>query len=163
MAGVTMGPVFITVIGQCMGAGDPEQAERYFKKLLKITLTISLVWNGLVFAITPVMMNFYQISEESKHLVVVLVLIHNLFNTVAFPMSGPLSSGLRAAGDIKFTMIVSIASTIAGRLVFSLLLAVVLGWGVIGIAAAMCLDWVIRAVIFALRLKSGKWKSFKVI
>ncbi len=163
LAGVTMGPVFITVIGQCMGAGDTAQAEHYFKKLLKITLTLSLVWNALVFAITPVMMNFYQISAESKELVVILVLIHNVFNTVAFPMSGPLSNGLRAAGDIKFTMVVSITSTIAGRLVFSLLLAVVLNWGVIGIAAAMCLDWVIRAVIFALRLKSGKWKNFKVI
>ena len=163
LAGVTMGPVFITVIGQCMGAGDTAQAEHYFKKLLKITLAISLVWNGLVFAITPVMMNFYQISEEAKYLVVILVLIHNIFNTMAFPMSGPLSNGLRAAGDIKFTMIISIASTIGGRLLFSLLFAIVFNWGVIGIAAAMCLDWVIRAVIFALRLKSGKWKEFKVI
>jgi len=163
LAGVTMGPVFITVIGQCMGAGDTAQAEHYFKKLLKITLTISLVWNALVFAITPIMMNFYQISGEAKRLVIILVLIHNVFNTVAFPMSGPLSNGLRAAGDIKFTMIVSIASTIGGRLVFSVLLAIGLNWGVIGIAAAMCLDWIIRAVIFALRLKSGKWKEFKVI
>lgn len=163
LAGVTMGPVFITVIGQCMGAGDTAQAEHYFKKLLKITLTISLVWNGLVFAITPLMMNFYQISEDAKYLVVILVLIHNIFNTVAFPMSGPLSNGLRAAGDIKFTMIISIASTIGGRLLFSLLFAIVFNWGVIGIVAAMCLDWVIRAVIFALRLKSGKWKEFKVI
>lgn len=163
LAGVTMGPVFITVIGQCMGAGDTAQAEFYFKKLLKITLAISLAWNALVFAITPVMMNFYQISDEAKRLVVILVLIHNIFNTVAFPMSGPLSNGLRAAGDIKFTMIVSIASTVGGRLVFSILFAIVLDWGVIGIAAAMCLDWVIRAVLFALRLKSGKWKEFKVI
>lgn len=163
LAGVTMGPVFITVIGQCMGADDTAQAEYYFHKLLKITLTISLIWNGLVFAITPVMINFYQISDEAKHLVIILVLIHNVFNTVAFPMSGPLSKGLRAAGDIRFTMIVSIASTIGGRLLFSILFAVVLNWGVIGIAAAMCLDWVIRAVIFALRLKSGKWKEFKVI
>ncbi len=46
---------------------------------------------------------------------------------------------------------------------FSVLLAIGLNWGVIGIAAAMCLDWIIRAVIFALRLKSGKWKEFKVI
>lgn len=86
LAGVTMGPVFITVISQCMGAGD-----------------------------------------------------------------------------IKFTMVASIASTIGGRLAFSVLLAAGLNWGVPGIAAAMCLDWVIRAVIFALRLKSGKWKEFKVI
>lgn len=94
---------------------------------------------------------------------IILVLIHNIFNTVAFPVSGPLGNGLRAAGDIRFTMIVSISSTIGGRLALSVLLALGLNWGVIGIAAAMCLDWVIRAVIFALRLRSGKWKEFKVI
>ena len=163
LAGVAMGPVFITVIGQCMGAGDTDQAEHYFRKLLKITLTVSLIWNVLVFAITPIMMNFYRISDEAKHLVIILVLIHNIFNTVAFPMSGPLGNGLRAAGDIRFTMIVSISSTIGGRLALSVLLAIGLNWGVIGIAVAMCLDWVIRAVIFTLRLRSGKWKEFKVI
>lgn len=163
LAGSAMGPVFITVIGQCMGAEDTEQAEFYFKKLLKITLTISLIWNALVFGFTPLMMNFYQLADETKHLIIILVLIHNVFNTVAFPMSGPLSNGLRAAGDIKFTMIVSIASTVGGRLVLSIVLGVWLNMGVIGIAAAMCADWCIRAVIFALRLKSGKWKDFQVI
>lgn len=39
---VTMGPVFITVIGQCMGAKDTVQAEFYFHKLLKITLFLSV-------------------------------------------------------------------------------------------------------------------------
>lgn len=48
---VTMGPVFITVIGQCMGSRDTEQAEYYFRKLFKITLLISVVWNVLLFAI----------------------------------------------------------------------------------------------------------------
>ena len=56
LAGVTMGPVFITVIGQCMGAGDSGQAEYYFKKLLKITLLLSLIWNAMIFAVTPLLM-----------------------------------------------------------------------------------------------------------
>ena len=58
LAGVTMGPVFITVIGQCMGAGDSSQAEYYFKKLLKITLLLSLIWNAMIFAVTPLLMKF---------------------------------------------------------------------------------------------------------
>lgn len=60
-------------------------------------------------------------------------------------------------------MIVSIASTVLGRLVFSIIFGIYLNMGVIGIAAAMCLDWTIRAVIFYLRFKSNKWKEFKVI
>ena len=38
-----MGPVFITVIGQCMGAGDISQAEQYFRKLTKITVGYAII------------------------------------------------------------------------------------------------------------------------
>ena len=160
---VTMGPVFITVIGQCMGAGDVEQAEHYFHKLLKITLLLSVVWNTVVFALTPVIMPFFDVAPETRSLTVSLVLIHNIFNCVAFPFADPLGKGLRAAGDVKFTMVWSIVTTIGVRLLFSVLFAVVLDMGVTGIAAAMCLDWCIRAAVFLFRLKEGKWKRFQLI
>lgn len=50
-----------------------------------------------------------------------LVLINNIFNGLAYPFAGPLGNGLRAAGDVKFTIIVSITLTIAARLLFSVL------------------------------------------
>lgn len=155
---VTMGPVFITVIGQCMGSRDTEQAEYYFRKLLKITLLISVVWNVLVFALTPLVMQFYDVSEETKKLTIILVLIHNIFNCIAFPFADPLGKGMRAAGDVRFTMVISLATTIGVRLIFSLLFAIVMDMGVIGIAWAMCLDWCSRAVIFYIRFRKGKWK-----
>lgn len=99
LAGVAMGPVFITVIGQCMGNRDIEAAEQYFRKLTKITVLISLVWNTLIFVLLPVFLRFYSLSPETKELIVWLVLIHNVFNALAFPFSGALSNGLRAAGD----------------------------------------------------------------
>ena len=163
LAGVSMGPAFITVIGQCMGNRDVEAAEYYFKKLTKITLLLSTAWNLLIFLLTPVFLQFYALEPQTKQLVIWLVLIHNVFNAAAFPFSGALSNGLRAAGDVKFTMYVSIASTILGRLVLSYLLGITLDMGVIGIALAMVCDWIIRAVIFFWREKSGKWKAFQVI
>ena len=163
LAGVSMGPIFITVIGRCMGNRDIAAAEYYLHKLTKITVLISAVWNLLIFALLPFFLRFYSLSAETKHLVVWLVLIHNVFNAFAYPFSGALSNGLRAAGDVKFTMYVSVASTIAGRLFLSWLLGVKFNMGVIGIALAMACDWVIRGVIFFLRQKSGKWKTFRVI
>lgn len=163
LAGVAMGPVFITVIGQCMGNRDIQAAEIYFKKLTKITLLLSSVWNFLIFLLTPLFMRFYALEPDTKQLVIWLVLIHNLFNAIAYPFSGALSNGLRAAGDVKFTMYVSVISTTAVRLLLSWLLGVVLQMGVIGIAIAMVSDWVVRAVIFFWRQKSGKWKTFQVI
>jgi putative MATE family efflux protein len=163
LAGVSMGSVFITVIGQCMGNNNTQIAESYLKKLTKITVLLSFAWNLLIFVLTPLFMRFYALEPDTKQLVIWLVLIHNLFNAIAYPFSGALSNGLRAAGDVKFTMYVSVISTIAVRLLLSWLLGVALQMGVIGIAIAMVSDWVIRAVIFFWRQKSGKWKTFQVI
>ncbi len=163
LAGVAMGPAFITVIGQCMGNQDTQAADYYFAKLSKITLLLSSAWNLLIFILTPLFLHFYALEPQTKQLIIWLVLIHNAFNAVAFPFSGALSNGLRAAGDVKFTMYVSIISTIAGRLFLSYLLGIVLDMGVIGIAVAMVCDWVLRGVIFIWRQKSGKWKMFQVV
>lgn len=160
---IAMGPVFITVIGQCMGAGDISQAEMYFRKLTKITLAFAIIWNGLVFAATPILMNFYALEEETKRLTVFLVLIHNIFSAVVFPFADPLGKGLRATGDVKFTTAISLFTTIGIRLMFSMLFGIVLHMGVIGIACAMCLDWTIRGIIFRRRFSKGRWKQCKVI
>ena len=137
-----LSPVFITVIGQCMGAGDTDQAEYYFRKLIKITLIIGVAWNALVFAVT---------------------LLHNIFNGIALCYAGPLGSGLRATGDVKFTMGISLFTTIGVRLIFSVIFAIWMNMGVMGIALAMCLDWSVRGIIFWWRFKQGKWKTFQVI
>lgn len=163
LVSVAMGPVFITVIGRCMGAGAATQAQMYFQKLMKITLLFAVAWNGLIFAATPVLLNFYTLAEETKRLTIWLVLIHNIFSAVAFPFADPLGKGLRAAGDVRFTTLVSLFTTIGVRLVLSVLLGVGMGMGVIGIAIAMCLDWSVRGILFILRQKSGEWKSFQVI
>ena len=163
LVSVAMGPVFITVIGQCMGAGAIEQAELYFKKLMKITLVFAIIWNVLIFAATPVLLSFYALAEETKRLTILLVLIHNIFSAIAFPFADPLGKGLRAAGDVRFTTAVSLFTTIGVRLVFSVLFGITLNMGVMGIVWAMCLDWSIRGIIFILRQQSGKWKAFQVI
>ena len=161
--GLALAPVYTTVIGQCMGARDIASANFYFKKLNRITLVLSILWNALIFAITPLIVRYSAISPEAKELVIWLVLINNIFNGLAYPFAGSLGNGLRAAGDVKFTMIVSITLTIAARLFFSALFGLWLGWGVIGVAVGMSIDLVFRGAIFIRRLKSQKWTQFRLI
>ena len=161
--GLAMAPIYTTVIGQCMGAHDIDSAKFYFKKLNKITLLLSILWNALVFAITPLIIGHSAISSEAKSLVIWLVLINNIFNALAYPFAGSLGNGLRAAGDVKFTMIVSITLTIAARLFFSAMFGLWLGWGVIGVAIGMSIDLVIRGIIFIRRLNSQKWARFQLV
>lgn len=163
LMGVAMAPVFITVIGQCMGAGDVDGAGVYFRKLLKLTVLLSIAWNALILALMPLFLRLYDLQPETARLVFWLVVIHNLFNALAYSFSGPLPAGLRACGDVRFTMWVAVGSTIGVRLVLSALFGITFGLGVIGIALAMCADWLLRAVIFAMRLRGGRWKTFHVI
>ena len=161
--GLAMAPVYTTVIGQCMGARDIDAANFYFKKLNKITLILSILWNAFIFILTPLIIRYSAISPEAKQLVIWLVLINNIFNGLAYPFAGSLGNGLRAAGDVKFTMITSITLTIAARLLFSALFGLWLGWGVIGVAIGMSIDLVFRGIIFIWRLKSQKWTHFQLI
>ena len=122
-----------------------------------------MIWNALIFAITPLITQFYAISEETRQLVIMLVLVHNIFSAFAFPLADPLGKGLRATGDVIFSTIISLITTLGVRLVFSILFGIVLNLGVMGIAYAMCLDWTIRGIIFWIRFKSGTWKKFRLI
>jgi putative MATE family efflux protein len=160
---VVMNPIAITVIGQCMGAGDLEQVEWYMKKIVRLSLLLSTLWNFFILALTPLILPFYAVSAETKRLLWIVVIIHNAFASFAQPFSHPLSSGLRATGDAKFTMWAAIFSTIVCRTVLSSILGLWMKLGVIGIAIAMGLDWCIKGTICVFRWKSGKWRSFKVI
>jgi len=163
LIGIAMGSAFITVIGQCIGAKDYEAADYYMHKLLRISFVASSAWNAFILGITPIVLMLYQLPPETKRLVFILVLIHNLFNALVFPVSSPFSNGLRAAGDVKYTMYISIFSTVVCRVILSAVFGIWMNLGVIGIALAMVCDWSIRAILIEMRYKSNKWKSFQVI
>ncbi len=161
--GVAMSTVFITVIGQCVGAGDEAAAEWYMRKLTRLSVVLAVLWNAAVMALTPLLLPLYDLSAETKRLILIIVAIHNLFSATVQPFAMPLSSGLRAAGDVKFTMWASLFCTVLCRTLFSLILAKWLGMGVIGIALAMALDWCIKAALDIWRFRSGRWKNRHVI
>ena len=160
---VSMSTVFITVIGQCVGAGDTEAAEWYMRKLTRISLVLAVIWNAFVMLLTPLLLPLYDLGADTKRLILIIVAIHNLFAAFVQPFSGPLSSGLRAAGDVKFTMWASIFATVFCRTLLSYVLALWLHLGVIGITLAMVMDWCIKAALDIARFRSRKWKDKKVI
>lgn len=160
---IAFGYAFVTVIGQCMGAGDIEAANYYNKKLLRITYLGSAVWNFFIVCLTPAVLTLYSLSGEAKVLVFILVLIHSVFNVLLCPVAFSLSNGLRAAGDIKFTMYASIFATVVCRVFFSVLFGIWLDMGVIGICIAMVGDWLVKALLIMIRYRNMKWMGFRVI
>ena len=161
--GTAMSTVFITVIGQCVGAQDEEAAEWYMRKLTRLSLVLAVLWNALIMVLTPLLLPLYDLGNETKRLILIIVAVHNLFSAIVQPFAMPLSAGLRAAGDVKFTMWASIFCTVVCRTFLSFLLGKWLGMGVIGITVAMVMDWCIKAFLDIRRFRSGKWKNRRVI
>lgn len=160
LAGQAMNLAMITIIGQCVGAGDFDQADYYAKKMMKLTYLINGFCCLAVTVTMPLTLRLYGLSEETLRLAAVLVLIHDGCGIFLWPASFTLTNVLRAANDVKFPMCVSILSMLVFRIGLSYLIGVGLGLGAVGIWIAMIVDWVVRASCFVLRYRSGKWKSF---
>lgn len=150
----------ITVVGQCVGAGDYEQARFYIKKLLKIAYGITFVLNSCILISLPLILKIYNLSNETIVLATILIFIHNGCAMIFWPLSFTLPNALRASNDVKFTMVVSIFSMWTFRIVLSYVIGKYMGYGAIGVWIAMVLDWIFRVICFVARYLSGKWTTF---
>lgn len=153
----------ITVVGQCVGAGDKEQAKYYAKKLVMITMAFMAVTNGLLFCFPGQLASVFSLSPEgvaaSESILRVYAVMAALFWTLSFT----LPAALRAAGDSRFTMLVAIISMWTLRIGLSYYFVYVMDMGLLGVWMAMYLDWVARAILFSRRYRSGKWLEQKVL
>ena len=159
----SMSPVFITVVGQCVGADDRDAAAWYMRKLVRLSLLLSTGWNLLVTLLVPLILPLYAVTPETRHFIWVIVVIHNVFAALVQPFAMPLSSGLRAAGDVRFSLWSSLLCTVVVRTALSFLLCLGLRMGIVGIAWAMVLDWCLKAVLDVIRFRGGKWRDKQVI
>lgn len=163
VAGNAIGLSVVTVVGQCMGAGEKEQARGYIKKLLGVTYLLMGVFNiTLLFAASPIV-NVFNLSPETSELTVRILITYAFACIVIWPASFMLPNGLRAAGDARFTLVISTISMWSLRIGGSFLFAYTFGMGVVGIWVAMYADWALRAVCFTARFLRGKWQHNRVI
>ncbi len=158
LVGQAVNLAMITVIGQCVGAGDESQVRFYTKKLLVMAYLPTIGLNIVLFLILNPVLGLYGLSAETTQLARILVFIHNGCACFLWPLSFTLPNMLRACNDVRYTMIVSIASMFIFRIGFSYLIGVQMGYGAIGVWIAMVLDWLCRITCFVMRYLRGKWR-----
>ena len=151
----------ITVVGQCMGAGDAKQAVGYTKKLMAIVYLSMGTLSVLLFFFAAPVVGLFGLTAAAAAMAVEVLRWCALFDLVFWPMSFSLPNALRASGDAKFTMIVSMCSMWLFRIGFSFLLVPQIG--LLGVWVSMFIDWIVRDVVFFIRFLSGRWKTKKVI
>ncbi len=158
--GQAMGLAMVTVVGQCIGARDTEQAKYYTKKLLGWTYLAQGLTNVLIVIFVGNLVDLYAtLSPETRALAMRLSTMHASLAIIFWPVSFVLPNALRAANDVKFTMWAGIFSMLVCRILGSWVLCVHFGLGATGVWIAMITDWVCRTSFFVPRMLSGKWKT----
>lgn len=159
IAGNAVSMAIVTVVGQCVGAGDAEQVNYYIKKLILWCYGLWVINSLPTLIFCRSLIGLYStLSQETADLAFRLVWIHNGLGILMWPLSFALPNALRAASDVKFTMYAGVISMLLVRIGLSWVLCVHFQWGATGVWIAMVLDWVVRISCFLPRVISGKWK-----
>lgn len=161
--GSAIGLALITVVGQCVGAGEYRQAKRYTFRLTGAAYAMMAVLNaGVLIFVSPIL-SIFNLSPEAMRIARELMIFYSISCAVIWPAAFTLPNGLRAANDVKFTMAVSICSMWVFRIGFSYLITAVFDLGVLGVWIAMVIDWIFRAVLFIIRICGSRWQQKKLI
>lgn len=161
--GLAIGLAMITVIGQCVGADAYDQAVYYTRRLMGLIYAAMAAMNLIIFALAYPLVGMFNLSPEATTLAIQILQIFCVVNALLWPIAFPFANVLRAAGDAKFTMVASVISMWIFRIGFSYILAQGFNMGLQGVWYAMYIDWAVRAIIFWIRYKSGRWKTKRVI
>ncbi|MBQ9911304.1 MAG: MATE family efflux transporter [Lachnospiraceae bacterium] len=155
--GAAMGLSLITIVGQCLGAGEKEQAVSYTKKVMGMIHLAAFAMAMCVFLFHPFLLRLYNLSGPTYDLARKVLMLYAFMGFIVWPPSFSLANALRAGGDAPFVMVISISSMWIFRVGLSYVAVYVLKWGLQGIWIAMYCDWIFRAVIFIIRFVSRKW------
>ena len=153
----------IPIVGQCVGAGEKEQARAYTGRLMRMSYIGIAAANAVIFVMIPWIARWFNLSPEAQAMTVRVMHSFNIAAVFFWPTSFTLPNALRAGGDTRFTMLVSMSSMWAFRVVLCYLFVQRFHFGLLSIWVGMYVDWICRSALFYARYRSGKWMEHKVI
>lgn len=161
--GNAVGLAMIPVVGQCLGAGERGQAKDYTVKLMKIAYIGIGMTNLILFLAAPGAARLFHLSDAAVAGAVQVLRMFSVVSIVVWPSSFTLPNALRSGGDARYTMLVSLFSMWAFRVVLSYLFVMKFHWGLTGVWMGMFIDWIFRSLLFWVRFLGGKWMEHRVI
>jgi len=153
----------IPVVGRCIGAGRKKEAKSSAAELMKMAYAGIFVANVMLFIGIPLFARWFMLSDEAIQMTVRITREYCVVSVFFWPASFTMPNALRAGGDAKFTMLVSVLSMWMFRILLCYLFVLRLGMGLEGIWYGMYVDWVFRSLAFYLRYQSGRWMEHEVI
>ena len=161
MPGFGIAVAATTIVGQNLGAKNPEGAEKGTFEAWKIGSMI-MGFMALVFLVFPEYLIRLYTSDPEIISRAALNLRIIAFSQIPMGTHFIFSGALRGAGDTKAVFYSTAISTWIFRLLLGYILVHPLGLGLVGAWTAMVIDWTVRGSYVFYRFKKGKWKLIDV-
>ena len=115
IAAIGVGVGLMTIVGQCLGAGRKDEAVYYIKKLCVIAEAVIIVSCLIVYALVRPVTILGGMESTSAEMCIHMMTWITIVKPVVWTMAFVPGYGLRAAGDVKFSMITSCCTMWACR------------------------------------------------
>ena len=159
---LAIGQATQVVIGYLIGAGREDEVENRVWSVSVISLVVSLAVTILIYFNSDAVFGIF-----SKYRVVLAlgkkIIFIEIFLEIGRAINIVMTKCLIAAGDVYYPVLTTLTFSWVVAVGGSYILGVKLGLGLQGVWLAMMMDELIRAVIFAIRFKSCKWKNKSMI
>ena len=153
----------VTIVGQCIGAGNIQEAKRYARRITLLAVFGGWLLSGMLALVLPSFMALFNLPPEAYEISRQITLFFLIFMPIVWPASFVTPNALRAAGDALYTSVVSLILLWIFRVMGVYILIIVYDFGLMSVMMAMYAEWAVRSVIFMLRLRGDKWYKRKVI
>lgn len=161
-APIGIGIALMTLAGQAVGADDTELAKKYIRKLTFFAfIAVTLSSLAVIAAVKPLTVISGMEADVALLAIHLSVFVH-IIKPFAWSWSFIPAYGMRAAGDVKFSMTLSSITMWTCRVALTTFLIRGMGTGPIGVWIGMSTDWAIRSVLFIIRFRSGRWLRHKI-
>lgn len=161
LPGTAIGLGLITIVGQCVGAGERKQAKHYTRRLVMVNYAILLILCVAMILFSGQLVSIYRLSQEASRISVEMIKAHS-YAMIVWPLAFTVPYSLRASMDAKFTMAVSVFSMWLFRIASAYFFVQVMKLGVMGVWYGMFIDWFFRAAVFALRFRGIEKRAVSV-
>ena len=163
IAAIGIGIGMMTVVGQCLGAGRQDEAIYYIKKLSVIAEAVIIGCCALVYILTRPVTMLGGMEPESAKMCFYMIGWITVVKPIVWTLAFVPAYGMRAAGDVRFSMILSCISMWLFRVTLCIYLCRVHGFGPIAVWIGMFTDWTVRGIVFTIRFKSRRWLAHEVV
>jgi putative MATE family efflux protein len=163
MPGMAYGMALLTIVGQCVGAGDYAAAKKQTARIIKISYVTLVIISALIYIFLEPLISLFSLSPEAHEAAKSFLRIHCISMAAGWPLSFGLPNALRAAGDARYVMIVATVSMWSVRVSAAYLFVYPLGIGPLGVWLAMGADFAVRGTCYLSRWLRGTWQTKRVI